>query len=55
MRSWRRHCTYDAKEWLGVRLGSDERVVEVQIPAEVGDDWNDVHQLQRNQAGASHG
>ncbi len=42
---------------LARRLRSDERVVEVQIPAEVGADWNDVHQLQLNlaSAGASHG
>jgi putative DNA primase/helicase len=32
---------------LAARLGSDERAVEVQIPAEVGADWNDVHQLPR--------
>jgi putative DNA primase/helicase len=30
---------------LARRLGSDARVVEVQIPAEVGADWNDVHEL----------
>ena len=30
---------------LAKRLRSDERVVEVQIPAEVGADWNDVHEL----------
>jgi putative DNA primase/helicase len=42
---------------LARRLRSDERVVEVQIPAEVGSDWNDVHQLRLNsvEAGASHG
>jgi putative DNA primase/helicase len=41
---------------LARRLRSDERVVEVQIPAEVGSDWNDVHQLQLNSvAGASRG
>jgi putative DNA primase/helicase len=33
---------------LATRLGSDERVVEVQFPAEVGADWNDVHQLRLN-------
>jgi putative DNA primase/helicase len=32
---------------LASRLQSDKRVVEVQIPSEVGTDWNDVHQLQR--------
>jgi Toprim domain len=32
---------------LARRLGSDERLVEVQIPAEVSADWNDVHQLRR--------
>ena len=37
---------------LARRLGSDERVVEVQIPAEVGADWNDVHQLQLTRAEA---
>jgi putative DNA primase/helicase len=31
---------------LARRLGANERVVEVQVPAEVGADWNDVHQLQ---------
>ncbi|MGO9846712.1 MAG: toprim domain-containing protein [Methylocella sp.] len=41
---------------LARRLRSDERVVEVQIPAEVGADWNDVHQLRRHDlAGAHHG
>jgi len=30
---------------LAKRLKSDERVVEVHIPAEVGADWNDVHEL----------
>lgn len=42
---------------LATRLRSDERVVEVQIPVDVGADWNDVHQLQLNLAGAgaSHG
>jgi putative DNA primase/helicase len=30
---------------LAKRLRSDERVVEVQIPAEVGADWNDVREL----------
>jgi len=42
---------------LARRLQSDERVVEVQIPAKVGSDWNDAHQLQLNlaSAGASHG
>jgi len=41
---------------LARRLRSDERVVEVQIPAEVGADWNDVHQLRRHHvAGAHHG
>ncbi len=42
---------------LAGRLGSDDHVVEVQIPANVGADWNDVHQLQRNLAevGADHG
>ena len=41
---------------LAKRLG-DERLVEVQIPLEVGADWNEVHQLQLNrvEAGASHG
>jgi hypothetical protein len=40
---------------LARRLRSDERVVEVQIPAEVGA-WNNVHQLRRrDQAGANHG
>jgi putative DNA primase/helicase len=40
---------------LASRLRSDERVIEVQIPAKVGADWNDVHQLQLNltDAGAS--
>jgi putative DNA primase/helicase len=33
---------------LARRLGSDRREVEVQVPAEVGADWNDVHQLQLN-------
>jgi len=33
---------------LARRLGSHERVIEVRVPAEVGADWNDVHQLQRN-------
>jgi putative DNA primase/helicase len=37
---------------LARRLGSDERIVEVQIPIDVDTDWNDVHQLQLNQAGA---
>jgi len=46
---------------LAQRLRSDERVIEVQIPAEVGTDWNDVHQLRlnraapRDQAWATHG
>jgi putative DNA primase/helicase len=42
---------------LATRLRSDERVVEVQIPAVVGADWNDVHQLQLKlaEAGADHG
>jgi putative DNA primase/helicase len=42
---------------LATRLRSDDRVVEVQIPAKVGADWNEVHQLQLNlvDAGASHG
>jgi putative DNA primase/helicase len=55
---------------LARRLESDQRAAEVQIPAEVDTDWNDVHQLQRNRtegqpdatpiskldrAGASHG
>jgi putative DNA primase/helicase len=41
---------------LARRLGSDERVVEVQIPAEVGADWNDVHQSHRlDLAVADHG
>jgi putative DNA primase/helicase len=31
---------------LARRLGSEGRIIEVQIPAEVGADWNDVHQLQ---------
>jgi putative DNA primase/helicase len=30
---------------LARRLGSHKRVVEVQFPAEVGADWNDVHRL----------
>jgi putative DNA primase/helicase len=37
---------------LASRLRSDERVVEVQIPAKVGTDWNDVHQWQLNLADA---
>jgi putative DNA primase/helicase len=37
---------------LARRLGSDERLVEVQIPIDVDTDWNDVHQLRLNQAGA---
>jgi putative DNA primase/helicase len=41
---------------LARRLRSDERVIEVQIPAEVGVDWNNVHQLRRRDlAGANHG
>jgi putative DNA primase/helicase len=36
---------------LARRLRSDERVVEVQIPTEVGADWNDVHQLQLARTG----
>ena len=41
---------------LAQRLRSDERVVEVLIPAEVGFDWNDVHQLARLAlTGAHHG
>jgi putative DNA primase/helicase len=42
---------------LASRLRSDERAVEVRIPADVGADWNDVHQLQLNLAEAegSHG
>jgi putative DNA primase/helicase len=41
---------------LAARLGSDERIVEVQIPAEVGADWNNVHQLRRRDlAEANHG
>jgi hypothetical protein len=41
---------------LARRLRSDERVVEVQIPAEVGADWNDVHQSHRlDLAVADHG
>ena len=36
---------------LARRLGSEERLVEVQIPAEVGADWNDVHQLQLARTG----
>jgi putative DNA primase/helicase len=42
---------------LARRLRSDECVVEVQIPAEVGSDWNDVRQLRLNLAdtGANHG
>ena len=35
---------------LARRLGTRQRVVEVQIPHKVGTDWNDVHQLQINQA-----
>jgi putative DNA primase/helicase len=37
---------------LARRLGSDERIIEVQIPRDVDTDWNDAHQLQLNQAGA---
>jgi len=37
---------------LAKRFGSDGRAVEVQIPADVGADWNDVHQLQLTQADA---
>ena len=39
------------------RLRSGVRTVEVQIPDQVGADWNDVHQLQLNLAdvGANHG
>jgi putative DNA primase/helicase len=41
---------------LARRLGSDEQVVEVQIPTEVGADWNDVYQLRRHDVGnANHG
>jgi putative DNA primase/helicase len=41
---------------LARRLRSDERVVEVQIPTELGADWNNVHQLRRRDpAGANHG
>jgi putative DNA primase/helicase len=42
---------------LARRLGSDECVVEVQIPAEVGADWNDVHRslLDRTRAETNHG
>jgi putative DNA primase/helicase len=36
---------------LARRLGSHERLVKVQFPAEVGVDWNDVHQLQLNRDG----
>jgi len=31
---------------LARRLGSSGHIIEVQIPAEVGTDWNDVHRLQ---------
>jgi putative DNA primase/helicase len=37
---------------LARRLGSEGRVVEVQVPAEMDADWNDVHQLQLNRGGA---
>ena len=37
---------------LAKRLESDRRVVEVQIPAEVDADWNDVHQLRLTRAKA---
>ena len=37
---------------LARRLGSDGRVVEVQIPPMAGADWNDVHQSQLNRAEA---
>ncbi len=41
---------------LAKRLGMDGRVVKVQIPAEVGTDWNNVHELELNQTeGANHG
>ena len=40
---------------LARRLGSMQARVEVQIPAKVGTDWNDVHQLRQQQlAGANH-
>ncbi len=35
---------------LARRLRSDGRLVEVQVPTEVGTDWNDVHQARLNQA-----
>jgi putative DNA primase/helicase len=37
---------------LARRLGSDGRVVEVQIPPMTGADWNDVHQSQLNRTEA---
>jgi threonine dehydrogenase-like Zn-dependent dehydrogenase len=38
------------------RLRSDERFVAVQIPTEVGADWNNVHQLRRRDlTGTNHG
>jgi len=40
---------------LARRLGTRQRVVEVEIPHKVGTDWNDVHQLQVNQAEVHHG
>jgi putative DNA primase/helicase len=42
----RNHAGQAAAYALARRLGTLDRAVEVQIPAEVGTDWNDVHQLQ---------
>jgi len=39
---------------LARRLGSHERMVEVQVPAVVGADWNDVHQSQLNRGAELH-
>jgi hypothetical protein len=41
---------------LARQLRSDERFVAVQIPTEVGADWNNVHQLRRRDlTGTNHG
>jgi putative DNA primase/helicase len=50
------HTGQAAAYALAARLRS-ERVVEVQIPAAVGADWNDVHRLRLNsvEPGSSHG
>jgi putative DNA primase/helicase len=45
------HAGQAAAYALAKRLGSHQRVVEVQFPDEVGADWNDVHQARLNRLG----